>query len=197
MSANRSVSDLPIVPAAVAGLVSWAIGYVLTYVLVSSDIRQSSLNQFAETFGDGDATYELVGWVFYNSHFVDVVIDAGFFGSSTANFVGGEDGFTTLLYVIPPVLLIAAGLAIGRYQGVTGANDGAIAGALVLPGYLVLSVVGGFMFRVEAAGASGEPDLLPLIVLAGIVYPLVFGAIGGVIAALTASESDAGSRSLS
>lgn len=186
MSANRSVNDLPIVPAAVAGFVSWAIGYVLTYVLVSSDIRESSLNEFAQTFGDGDATYELVGWVFYNSHFVDAVIDAGFFGSSAANFIGGEDDFSVLLYAIPVVLLFAAGLAIGRYQGVTGVNDGAIAGALVVPGYLVLSIVGAFMFRVEASGASGEPDLLPAIVLAGLVYPLIFGAIGGIVAAATA-----------
>ncbi|WP_336133377.1 hypothetical protein [Natronomonas amylolytica] len=193
MSSNIDADSLPLVPGAVAGAIAWLLGYVFTYVLVSSDLRESTLNQFAQAFGDGDATYELVGWVFFNSHFADTIIDAGFFGTSAANFVGGEDGFTALLYVIPPLLLLASGLAIGRYQGVTDANDGAVAGAFVVPGYLVLSIVGAFLFRVEAGGASGQPDLLPTILLAGIVYPVVFGAIGGILASVTAEDSTGGS----
>lgn len=194
MSANLDASDLPFVPAAVAGVLAWVVGYLFTYLLVASDIRESGLNQFAQTFGDGDATYELVGWVFFNSHFVDAIIDAGFFGSGTANFVGGEDGFSVVLYAIPVLLLVAAGLAVGRYQGATSANDGAIAGALVVPGYLVLSIVGAFLFRVDAGGATGEPDLLPAVLLAGLVYPLVFGAIGGVVAAVTTDDETPRSR---
>lgn len=197
MSANLDAADLPFVPAAVAGFLTWVVGYVFTYLLVASDMRESGLNQFAQTFGDGDATYELVGWVFFNSHFVDAIIDAGFFGSSTANFVGGEDGFSVLLFAVPVLLLVAAGLAVGRYQGVSGPNDGAIAGALVVPGYLVLSIVGAVLFRVEAGGATGEPDLLPAVLLAGLVYPLVFGAIGGVVAAVTTDDETARSRTTS
>lgn len=192
MSSNIDADSLPLVPGALAGVASWVLGYLLTYLLVSSDLRESGLNQFAQAFGDGDATYELVGWVFFNSHFADTVIDAGFFGTSTANFVGGEDGFTALLYVIPPALLIAAGLAIARYRGATDVNDGAITGALVVPGYLVLSIIGTFLFRVEAGGASGQPDLLPTILLAGIVFPVVFGAIGGAIASVTAEDDSGG-----
>lgn len=197
MSANLDGNDLPIVPGAVAGVLSWIVGYVFTYLLVASDIRESGLNQFAQAFGDGDATYELVGWVFFNSHLVDAVIDAPFVGSRTANFVGGEDGFSVLLFAIPAVLLVAAGLAVGRSQGVTRANDGAVAGALIVPGYLVLCIVGAVLFRVEVGGASGEPDLLPAILLAGVVYPLVFGAIGGVVAAVTTDEEPARRRSTS
>ena len=197
MSATLDASDLPIVPGAIAGLLSWIVGYVLTYLLVASDIRESGLNQLAQAFGDGDATYELVGWVFFNSHLVDAVVEAPFVGSRTANFVGGEDGFTLLLFAISPVLLVAAGLAVGRSQGVTRADAGAVAGALVVPGYLVLSIVGAVLFRVEAGGASGEPDLLPAILLAGVVYPLVFGAAGGVVAAVTTDEGPASRRSTS
>lgn len=186
MSSNIDADSFPLVPGAVAGVAAWLLGYVFTYLLVSTDLRESGLNQFAQAFGNGDATYELVGWVFFNSHFADTLIDVGFFGTSTTNFVGGEDGFTALLYVIPPALILASGLAIGRYQGVTDINDGAIAGALVVPGYLILSVIGTFLFRVEAAGGSGQPDLLPAILLAGLVYPVVFGAIGGAIASVTA-----------
>ncbi|MCY4731880.1 hypothetical protein KY092_15070 [Natronomonas gomsonensis] len=191
MSSNIDADSLPLVPGALAGVAAWVLGYVFTYLLVSSDLRESGLNQFAQAFGDGDATYELVGWVFFNSHFAETVIDAGFFGDTTS-FIGGENGFTALLYVIPVALILASGLAIGRYQGVTDINDGAIAGALVVPGYLILSIVGAFLFRVEAGGASGQPDLLPAIILAGIVYPVVFGAIGGAIASVTAEDDSSG-----
>lgn len=191
MSSSMDTIDLPLVPAAVAGVLTWVVGYLFTYVLVSPDVRESGLNQFAQTFGDGDATHELVGWVFFNAHLVDIIIDAGFFGQGTANFIGGEDGFSMLLYVIPPALLVAAGLAVGRYQGVTDINGGAVAGALVVPGYLVLCIVGAFLFGVEAAGASGQPDLLSAVLLAGLVYPLVFGALGGVVAAVTVEEESA------
>jgi hypothetical protein len=194
MSANVDVAELPLVPAAVAGVVTWVLGYVFTYVLVGTDVRESNLNRFIEAFEGDPATYELVGWVFYNAHFVDVVY-AGFGGRfMPASYVGGEDGFTALLYVVPPVLLVAAGLAVGRYQGVTETNDGAVAGALVLPGYLVCAIAGASLFEVSAAGTTGQPDLLAAFFLAGLVYPLVFGAVGGVVAAVTAEEEPAGRR---
>lgn len=194
MSANLDTDDLPLVPAAAAGFATWVLGYLLTYVLVGSDVRDSRLNRFVEAFEGEPATYEMVGWVFYNAHFVDVVY-TGFGGRFLpASYVGGEDGFTQLLYVVPPALLVAAGLAVGRYQGVTETNDGAIAGALVLPGYLVLAVVGAFLFEVSAAGTTGKPDLLAGFFLVGLVYPLVFGAVGGVVAAVTADEDEPSGR---
>ncbi|MFO7927931.1 MAG: hypothetical protein ACQET5_10985 [Halobacteriota archaeon] len=129
--------------------------------------------------------------MFFNSHLVDTVLEAdvlGFGGSSTVSFIGG-DGFTPLLYLIPVALLVGSGLAVGRSQGVTETADGAVAGVFVLPPYLVLSAVGTVVFRVstEALGSSfsGQPEPLPAILLAGIVFPAVFGAIGGIVAANT------------
>ena len=188
MAVGQDTAGRSYVVGAAAGLAAWILGYVLAYLLVGSDVRESRLNQFAQTFGDGDATYELVGWVFFNAHFVDTLIDAGFFGTGTTNFVGGEDGFAALLYLIPPAFLIIAGVALARYSGSVDPAEGAVTGALVAPGYLLLSVVGAFLFRVEAGGASGQPDLLPAIVVAGVLYPVVFGAIGGAAAAATADE---------
>lgn len=190
MSLDADTEELPLVAAAVAGALAWVLGYVFAYLLVGGDVRESGLNRFVEAFEGDPATYELVGWVFYNAHLVDVVYE-GFGGRFLpASYIGGEDGFTPLLYAIPPLLLLAAGLAVGRYQGATDVNDGAIAGALVLPGYLVLSIAGAVLFEVSAAGTTGRPDLLPAVFLAGFVYPAVFGAIGGVVAAFTARESD-------
>ena len=126
--------------------------------------------------------------MFYNIHFVNVrYVNVSPF-SPPRNFVGGEDGFTVLLYVLPPLLLFGAGLAVYRYRDIADAAEGAVTGALVLPGYLVLSVVGAFLFEVTVGDASGAPALLPAIVLAGLLYPVVFGAAGGAAAAATTEE---------
>lgn len=194
MSTDIDADSLPLVPGAVAGFFAWIVGYAFTYAIVGTDVRNSDLNRFIEAFEGDPATYELVGWVFYNAHLADVVYDgfAGVFLPST--YIGGEDGFTALLYVIPPALLVAAGLALGRYQGSTETNAGAVVGATVLPGYFVLSILGVFLFEVSAAGTTGRPDIVPAVLIAGLVYPVVFGAAGGVVAASTADTEATGAR---
>lgn len=187
MSASSSDTTPPIVPGAIAGVFAWLVGYVFTYALTGTDLRESGLNAIIEFTGGESAAYELVGWVFFNAHFVDVVY-TGIGQGLPASFVGGEEGFTVLLFLVPPALLFAAGLGLGRYYGVTGPNRGAITGVLVVPGYLVLSVFGAFLFRVSALGATGEPEFLTAILLAGIIYPLVFGGLGGAVAGMTAAR---------
>ena len=197
MSSDIDTDSLPFVEGAIAGAAAWIVGFVLTAVVVFVRIDDSELGEISENVGDGGSAIEFIGWVFFNSHFVDTVIEAGFLGfggTRSVSFIGG-DGFTPLLYLVPITLLVAAGLAIGRSQGVTDTAEGAVAGALVVPVYLVLSAIGAVLFRVstEALGASfsGEPALLPAILLAGIVIPAVFGALGGVLAANTGSGTSA------
>jgi len=188
MSVGRSNDGRPYAAGALAGVLAWVLGYVLTYLLTATDLDDSALNAFIE-FAEGEsATYELVGWVFYNAHFVDVrYVNVAPF-SPPRNFIGGEDGFTVLLYVLPPLLLFGAGLAVCRYRDVADTAEGAVTGALVLPGYLVLSVAGVFLFEVTVGDASGAPALLPALVVAGLLYPAVFGAAGGAVAAATTEE---------
>ncbi|MEF8779395.1 MAG: transporter [Haloferacaceae archaeon] len=179
---------------AIAGAAAWIAGYLLTALIVLARIEDTELGEISDAVGDDGGGIEFVGWVFFNSHFVDTVVEAdvlGFGGSTTVSFVGG-DGFTPLLYLVPVALLIGSGLAVGRAQGVTETADGAVAGALVVPAYLALSVIGALVFRVstEAIGSSfsGQPELLPAILLGGVVFPAVFGAIGGIVAANTGPE---------
>jgi uncharacterized membrane protein (GlpM family) len=186
MSASVDTNDLPFGVGAVAGAVAWLLGYVVTYLIAATDLEDSPLNRIVEAFEGESATYELVGWVFYNAHFVDISYqNVGFF-QPPASFIGGDNGFTAALYVLPPAFLFIAGLAITRYQGIDDLSDGAVAGALVVPGYLVVSVLGAFLFEVTLGDAAGAPDLLPAIVIAGILSPVVFGAIGGAVGGRTA-----------
>jgi hypothetical protein len=184
MSPSAETDSRPFVESAIVGVAAWVLGYVFTYLLVATDIESSPLNRLIEFFEGESVTYELVGWVFYNAHFVSISYTGIGIFSPPGSFIGG-DGFTALLYLIPPALLIVSGLALGRYRGVVEPNEGAITGVLVTPGYLLLSIVGVFLFTISVGNASGRPDLLPAIFLAGLVYPVVFGPIGGVIAAVT------------
>ncbi|WP_248897046.1 transporter [Haloplanus halobius] len=188
MSSNSNVFDtLPFVAGALSGVVAWVLGYVFTYLIVAPDIRESALQRIIETFGGDSATYELVGWVFFNAHFVNTVFqNVPLVGNRTTSFIGGEQGFTVLLYVIPVGLLLAAGIALARYRGVTNATDGALTGVTALPGYLLLSVVGVFLFEVTVADVSGGPDVLPAIFLAGIIYPALVAGGGGALIGMLA-----------
>jgi hypothetical protein len=57
-------------------------------------------------------------------------------------------------------------------------------GATITVGYLFAVVGGSFVFSYQALGATLGPDLIGVIALAGLAFPLVFGSLGGAIAAL-------------
>ena len=184
MSSNRT-SDLPFVGGAGVGIVTWIVGYVLTYLVVAPDIRDSSINRLVEAFGGAPATYEMVGWVFFNAHFVDVDAPSLIGGAGSANLISQADGGSlSLLFVLPPLLLIVAGVVAGRAADASDPDGGARAGAFVLAGYLPLAVVGAFLFRYTVGDGSVAPTLVTAVLLAGVVYPVVFGAIGGAVSSL-------------
>jgi hypothetical protein len=181
MSVSVGNRELPVGVGAAAGVGAWLLTYLCTYVIASGDIQNSLFGRILEAAEIG--VWQAVGWVFFNAHFVNTIVDLGFFGSGTANAIGGEDGFTVFLYVVPPLLLLVAGLAVGRYAGASdlSTGDAALGGATVTLGYGLLSVVGTFLFAAE----SVNPDPVTGILLAGLVYPLVFGALGAVVASVT------------
>ena len=174
------------------GILTWGIGYALTYLLVANDLRESFLQQVIETFQDEPATYEMVGWVFYNAHFVDTSIDGvPLIGGSSTNFIGGDDGFSTILYLIPVALLLGSGLALARYEAADSPTTGVVTGMSLVPGYLLAILVGVFLFEVSVGSISASPDVVQSLGLAGVTYPLIFGGIGGAIAGLTSPEATA------
>lgn len=186
---NRNEFDLSIVVGTLVGIIAWVIGYVGTYVVVAPDVRESPLHRVIEALDGEPATYEMVGWVFYNAHFVPTVFrDVPIIGSHTTSYIGGQDGFTVLLYLLPIGLLVASGFVLAQYNGATDPTQGAMAGLLLVPAYLLLSIAGIFLFEVAVGEASIAPDLLEGIFIAGIVYPLLFGGSGGAIGGILGSR---------
>jgi hypothetical protein len=185
---DRTSGTSDIVTGAAAGAVAYVLGYLFAYVTQSGAVEEqlAGFNVFADLFGgDPIPTWKAVGWLFYNGHFVDTQIPSLVGGSRMTNLIAQADGGTlTLLYVVPPVLLVVAGLAASRIAGATEPADGAKAGAFVIAGYLPLAVVGAFLFRHSVGGGTVAPALVTAVLLAGAVYPAALGAVGGAGATL-------------
>lgn len=194
MSSHRD-AGLPLLVGPLTGIATWLLGYGLTYLVVAPSIRDSALNRLIEAFEGAPATYEMVGWVFFNAHFVDTVFRGlPLVGSRSASFVGGQDGFTPLLYVVPVVLLLTAGLALAWWRRPDGPRRGALVGATMLPGYLLATIAGTVLFQVTTFGASGAPDVVAAVLLAGLAYPVVFGIGGGAIGGYVSDSESTASR---
>ncbi|MFB6068507.1 MAG: transporter, partial [Halobacterium sp.] len=101
---------------AVAGVLAFAAGYVVTYAWQSGAVADAlaGYNVVADLLGgDPIPTWQGVGWLFYNAHGVAFTHPALGGGRVTRNFIAGGDA-PTALYLVPAVLLAAAGFAVAR-----------------------------------------------------------------------------------
>lgn len=188
-----STSDLikdNLTTGAALGAVSFLIGYVLTFVMVTIDGVET-----------GDApSWKVAGWVFYGGHNVEMqssLSGGGESRSETFSVFAESDvsGLTSTVpefvyLLVPVVVLVLAGfllyVLVGRSLDVGGAVG---VGASVTLGYVVLSLLGTFLFEYSESVGSGDvqvtlsvgPELLTAIVIAGIVYPVLFGAVGALV----------------
>ncbi len=201
------VEGIDVERGAVAGGLSFLVGYVLTgglYLIEASDgIGDAS----GESTGElGVTTVDLVGWLFYNAHFVDVgtsvfglsiwvnlltgelggtlgawaqQFGTGEFGESSA-FTGVADLVPLAVWLlVPVVVLLAVGYVLARRDDATDPRDGARAGASQAVGYFLLAVVGTFLF---SATFDVGPQLEASAAVMGLLYPIVFGGAGGAVA---------------
>lgn len=174
-----------LVPGAAAGVGAYLLGYLATYVTQAGAVRErlSTLNFLASLFGgDPVAAWQGVGWYFYNAHFVATVSPSFGGGTRSSDLLASADAGLAYLYAVPPVALLLAGAAVALIEGVDDPTDGALAALGVVPAYFVLAVVGTVVFAYGVGDAgSVHPDYVTGALLAGLVYPAVFGGVGGAL----------------
>lgn len=177
---------------AAGGLAAYVLGYLVVYATqrgrVGEELR--GFNVFADLFGgDPIPAWKAVGWVFYNAHLVATEVPTPLGGTRVVNFIAEADaGSLAAMYLVPPLLLLVAGLLAGRLASATEPTEGALAGSLVAVGYLPLALFGVVVFGYAIGDGTIAPVLPTAGLLAGIVYPAVFGAVGGAAATLLGSE---------
>lgn len=171
------------VAGAISGIGAFILGYVITYLWRGRDIEQllQPIEFLLDLFqAEPIGTWRAVGWLYYSAHFVDTRITAQF-GPGEATFyvdmVREGSGNLELLYLVPIILLLLAGLAVAMTARSESPVEGAVAGATVAVGYLPVIAIGLVLFAYNGI----RPDPIPAIFVAGVLYPLVFGALGGAI----------------
>ncbi|WP_290815957.1 hypothetical protein [Halovivax sp.] len=174
-----------------AGVLAAAVGYALSYLLVGSEASEN-FERVAEWKG--------VAWYHYSAHLVDVEAGGsigGFSGTTTVNVIA-ESGSASaqLLYLVPPVVLALTGAVLARRLGARDLGDAVAAAAPVAVGYGLVMGLGALVAEAggEATvigvevGGSMAPQLIPAIVLAGVLYPLVFATAGAALATAQGSR---------
>jgi len=193
---------------ALIGAGAYVAGYLVTVLF-------TVLDGF-EVAGDVPA-WTAIGWVYYGAHNVPIEVSGGpadglstertsvfeLEGAVAAPVSELSSTVPRILYLLVPVAVLL-GAGYGAYRVADERRPGpvraATLGASVVVGYLALAVVGVFVFEHSrsltvqgrpALSFSAGPALVPAVVLAGLVYPLALGAIGGLLARqVTATDGE-------
>lgn len=167
-----------------AGLAAFVGGYLVTYVWKSPAVEETirGFNVWAGLLGgDPIPVWTAVAWVFYNAHFVRTRLGA----SDSMNMItAAEGGSWELLYLVPPLLLLAAGSWVAWRARADDPTTGARTGALVAIGYLFPAVIVALAAGYTVGDVVVRPDPVTATLLAGLVYPAIVGGLGGALAGL-------------
>lgn len=212
---TRLAGRVPLARAAAWGAAAYLAGYLMVYgwlggraASMAGEVRATiryggasatvSEPTLATLLGDGGgAATTWAGWLFYNAHLVPFSVDVADLpasgSASVPNLVLAADSpLVLLLFAVPPIFLAAAGAMAAR--GAPGAGGGllpagASRGMTIAVGYLPLTVAGSLVFVVSPdiwRRGAVAPDILTSVLVMGLLYPLVFGALGGWLGAQTA-----------
>jgi len=188
---QSSGSSPPFVTGAIGGAVSFVAGYLLTLVVVA----------VIESEDSSENLVEFAGQLYYNAQFVAVessisASGGGFGAQSEQEFNYLTDGdFSQILdapvllyHLIPVLVLFAGGYAVARFVDARELQEGAIAGAMIALGAVVVALLGTVVFSFSSDGVTTGPVLVEGVLLAGVVFPGLLGAAGGALSTQVGSS---------
>lgn len=167
---------------AIQGASYYVVGLIAVSFVVFVDFMLISSGSGGTTGGMGGSGAALLyglGWMFYSAHFVS--ISSGVLGSQNLiDFIGAVGIPSFVYFLLPPIFLFLAGRSIARSTGHAGmANEQLAArGATAVAGYLPAAALGSVVLTRSGVG----PELTTSVLIMGLGYPIVFGALGGYLA---------------
>ncbi len=175
-------------------------GYAVLVPDLLGSVTFAGGRTLVENFAATDSVppdWTVAGWVFYNTNLVTVSVPTipGVDMLRETNLLWSAGGVGLLLFVVPPMILTAAGFAAARTAGSRGTAQ-LYAGASIAVGYAPLVIIGLFVFSFEYVAGAGAtpltsgmnssalltPNMLTALPVAGIGYPALFGGLGGALA---------------
>lgn len=183
---SRGLGVRSLISGAIAGVLSYLAGYLVLFAWQGPNVESQlqDINTVVTLLGGQEISKsQAVGWLFYNTHFVRTKLASE---TNTVNFLTEIDG-GELLYLLPVLFLLLAGLAVVLFSQVQDPLEGAVTGTLVTVGYLPLAIGGALFFQYDVGNSAIQPELVTAIGLAGLLYPLLLGAVGGAFGAALSS----------
>lgn len=168
----------------VGGLVGGATAFVLSLVVivVTAGVAVTRLPQM-NSLGGSVPEWKATLWVFFDAHFVGTrTVEV--FGPDGSLWSGGKLVDTVglleieYLFAVPVLVLAIVGGFTAYWLGCSEGRQGMMTGMTLVVGYLPLVLLG---LLVSVHFGTG-PSPLRAIFIAGIVYPVLFGAVGGFLA---------------
>jgi len=165
--------SFPLQQGALFGAGAFIVGYLVTFLWLMIDISSEEM----------DATFEAAGWLFFNAQFVRIEFD----GPATLDFLG-LNASANVISLPAIVFTIAVGLILfgagyllttRLLEPGTTTDEGTVYGASIVVGYLPLSFLGALLFEMSYLNTEGTPDIFMAVLIAGIVFPAIIGALGG------------------
>jgi len=186
------------------GLGSFVLGYLALYVLKGDRIMANFWTGFRSTGATRSQLQELgvqapdqwqvVGMVYHSLHNADYQFTLSSSAGEASRTLGrpffsGE----WVPWLIPIAALVVGGYALARRLDVRGREAAARVGAGIVVGYAPAAVLTVWVFQwSETASRLGDtatmtlgPDLVTSVVFVGLIYPVVFGGLGGYLRART------------
>lgn len=189
MSTLAQTRTAALIRGTVGGAIAFALGYLGTWVLAGT--KAANITGYGP-FGGSIPDWKALFWLLYDAHFVGTRTPEVF--GPDGFFLGGGDLVDTVgllgvefLYLVPIVVLAVGGAVVAARADISTPRDGAIVGATLAIGYLVATVLGLFL----STHSGIAPNPLRALVIAGLVYPIVFGAIGGGLAGVYRGRASA------
>lgn len=179
----------------IAGGLAGGVGaFLLTYMV----IFLVKINSVGDVLGQIDMIgridsappqdWQVVGWLFFEAHNVGTTASASL-GSQSETAAAGllsSPLWESWFLVLPIAVLLLVGYVIGSIKTSWNPSSGFKAEASIALGYAVVTAIAVFVVAwratVSAVVVNVGPDVVAGVVIAGIVYPVVVGGVGGVIA---------------
>jgi len=145
-------------------------------------------------------TAQLVAWLYHDLHAIDLggtfSVEGG--GQSVSYDVAMEYAPEAFLIALPPLAVAVGGFLAARYLGYRSEKRATKAGLSVAVGYAALAAGTAVVLAWESSAtvqSGGQaatyavqfgPDPVSSVLVAGLLYPALFGSAGGYLAARTA-----------